>query len=152
MEENKKVLTSKESDEYTRKLKEKFNTEDVRYLGRNRFGIHEYFDLTMDGTTLDKTKMVDEEGNIILLSDVYNSIFNFSGRVAVVCKGSKFTQDRKDGLIDENGNELLPCIYDSVSVHLDGHVDITKDGQKKFTTVPMITSGNFDWDEAIPSD
>jgi hypothetical protein len=150
-------LTRKEQEEIIRKLQEDCNTDEVEFHGYNRFVVREKFkvDLENGHTWLYKDKLFDEEGNPIPLSNEYNSIFMFTAGVAVVCTraniqivGDRFTQVRKDGLIDVNGKELLPCIFDSIHPHLDGYIEITKEGQKKSTSVDVVTSGNFNWDNA----
>jgi len=153
-------LSPEEKKEIIQKLREKFNHEDVESLGYDRYVITKktYTDVPGFGPTwLSKDKMADEAGNLVPLSNEYDNIFGFARGVAVVCRrdlpqktenGAGFTRGRKDGLIDTNGNELLPCIYDSIHVHLDGFVEITKDGVKKATSVTAITNGEFYWEEA----
>ena len=147
----------KEIEEILEKLRKKFNNDEVESLGYNRFVIREPYEVKAKGgmIILYKDKMADEQGILIPLQNEYNSIFNFTAGVAVVClrknikiEGGRFTQDRRDGLIDINGKELLPCIYDSIHVHIDSFIEITKDGQKKDTNVGFITSGKFNWDKA----
>jgi len=153
-------LTAEQREAIILKLKDAFNTDQVEFNGHNRFVVRERFQVELANghtTWLYKDKLFDEEGHPIPLANEYNSIFKYTAGVAVVCTrenvqiiGDRSTQDRKDGLIDINGKELLPCIYDSIHPHLDGFVEITKDGQKKATSVVEITSGEFNWDEALP--
>ena len=64
-------------------------------------------------------------------------------------KDKSFTSATKYGLIDINGKELLPCIYDSIHPHWDGFTEIIKDGVKKATSIVRIIDGRFIWDKAV---
>jgi hypothetical protein len=104
-------------------------------------------------------RLADENGNIIDLKSNYNFITKFArGAATVIIKEKpqiikdsagliKAQENKKEGLIDTDGKELLPCIFDSVSVKLDGFVELEKDGVKKATNVGMIMSGDFDWNK-----
>ena len=92
----------------------------------------------------------------IILSNKYNNISPFTLEVAVVStvdnisiKDKSFTSATKYGLIDINGKELLPCIYDSIHPHWDGFTEIIKDGVKKATSIVRIIDGRFIWDKAV---
>lgn len=157
-----KKYTPEERKEILKNLKQQLGNEEVEFLGYNRYSIKESYQVQLDDvsiTWLHKYKLFDEDGNIIPLSKEYNGIFSFTMGVAVVCirqnpgiiekeTGRKHTQERKDGLIDVDGKELLPCIYDSISVKLDGFIEIIKDGQKKATYVGEIIGGKFNWEVA----
>lgn len=153
-----RALSKQHQNETIKNLSEKFSTKDVQYHGYNRFVVRVKYQVELaDGSIimLYKDHLFDENSNQIPLKNEYNSIFIFTAGVAVVCireniriVKDRFTQDRRDGLIDTNGKELLPCIYDSIRIHLYGFIEITKDGQKKSTTANVITSGNFDWGSA----
>ena len=149
-------LTREEHEDLLQKLREKFDTNDVEYIGSNLYEVQVSYEKVIDGYTVElkKAKLVDESGNIIQLENEYNSIFMFTAGVAVVCikdiikiEVDRFTQKRLDGLIDIKGKEILPCIYDKISVKSDGHMDITKGGQKRCIGVNAVTSGNFNWDD-----
>lgn len=158
-----KKYSPEERKEIMKNLKKKLHTDTVEFLGYNRYSTYEKYPVQLeDGSIiwLSKYKLFDEVGNQIPLSKEYNGIFSFALGVATVCvrqntkiieteTGIKFTQDRKDGMIDINGNELLPCDFDSVSGKLDGFVEIIKNGVKKATNVNEIINGKFNWDSAI---
>jgi hypothetical protein len=146
-------LTSKEQEDILQKLREKFETYNVVHIGYNLYEVQVSYIKNIDGqsVSLTKAKLVDEAGNMIQLENEYNNIFIFNAGVAVVCTRDRFTQERKDGLIDVKGKEILPCIYDKISVKSDGHMEITKGDQKRWTGVNEVTSGNFNWDDAILS-
>jgi len=157
-----KKLTAAEKKEIIIKLKNEFNTDEVEYSGFNRFVVREQFQVDLasgDITRLYKDRLFDEECNPIPLANEYNSIFWFTSGVAVVCirenikfkdteRGKVFSLDRRYGIIDVNGKELLPCIYNSIHISF-GEVELTKDGHVKSTQVNTITSGKFDWNEGI---
>jgi hypothetical protein len=155
-----KKLTPSERQEVLQKLKEKFADYEVQDCGYCRYVICERYPKGVEGGTvlLQRVKMmVDEEGNIIPLGNNYDSIFMFSKSVAVVCqrgdvkiKENSFAQAVKYGLIDVNGKELLPCIYDNISDHLDGFVELSKGGEGKFTQLHEIIDGTYTWEEASP--
>lgn len=157
------MLTPAEKKEILRELRKKLNTDEVEALGYLRYKTSERYRVTVGDsfTYLHRDKLFDEHGEQISTNPEYNSIFGFYKGVAVVCirgniqfiekeTGPQFTQDRKDGLIDVDGKELIPCIYESISVKSDGFVEITKGGQCKSTNVGTIIDGEFDWDKALP--
>ncbi len=153
-----KKLTPEEKNKIIDKLKEDFDTDEVEFHGYNRFVVREKYSQTIEKNEvfLFKDRLFDEECNPITFNSEYDSIFMFIVGVAVVCIrrnieiiNGRIHQERKDGMIDINGKELLPCIYDKIKVKLDGHVELTKDGHKKATSVFVITNGKFNWDEAI---
>ena len=136
----------------------KFKPENVEYAGYSRFVVRECNKLNGNDPIIGQNnyRLFDDELNLIPLITNYNGIFSFTCGVAVVCireniqiSAGRFTQDRKYGLIDLNGNELLPCIYNSISVKLDGHVELTKDGHKKATNVSNIIDGTFKWEKDV---
>lgn len=152
-------MTQEEKNEIIKKLQTENNTDEVEFHGNNRFVVRERYrvDLENGHTWLYKDKLFDEVGNIIPLENEYNSIFMFTSGVAVVCteenikiEGGRFTQTRKDGLININGKELLPCVFDSIHIHFGGPVDIIKNGEKRFVSQKVIENGKFNWDDAIP--
>jgi len=159
---NIKKYSKEERKGIMKNLQKKLNTDTVAFLGYNRYSTYERYQVQLENgstTWMSKYKLFDEEGNQIPLARDYNGIFSFAKGVATVCirqntkiieteTGTKFTQDRKDGMIDINGNELLPCDFDSVSCKLDGFVEIIKNGIKKATNVNEIISGKFNWDTA----
>ncbi len=151
-------LTGIEKGQVIEKLKDLFETEEVSYNGSNRFVVRQRYSLDVPGGTvlLFKDKLFDENCQAIPLSIEYNGIFPFIKNVATVCireniqlKDHRVSQVRKDGLIDKDGKELLPCIYDSVKVNLDGSIEVTKDKVVKISTLREIVAGDFDWDDAI---
>jgi len=158
-------LTVKEQNEIIRKLEDQYGSDDIEALGYNRYVIREQYWVAIENsdskTILHKEKLIDSEGNIIPLECEYNNIFAFTKGVAVVCirdkvrlierDGDVFSeQDKRYGLIDINGNQLLPCIYSHINVHLDGVIEISKNGQNKATSLSIILNKKFDWDDAIP--
>lgn len=161
-----KLLNKEEIKEIIKILKRKFNVEDVEYLEYNRFAIIESHRKPVDNEgmiiypKIRKYRLVDEKGNIINLKNDYNFITKFTQGVATVIirenpqiiedsTGLKATERNTEGLIDTNGYELLPCIYDSVIVHLDGFIELKKDGITKATNVNKIVSDKFNWDTTI---
>lgn len=153
-----KKLTPEEKSEIINKLKNDFNSNEVGFHGYNRFVLRTPYQVaTTEGITrLYKDRLFNEKCEEIPLENEYNSIFKFWAGVAVVCiaeniqiKNGRFTYNKKCGLIDINGKELLPCIYDSINVHLDGHTEIQKGGIRKETSLRAIISGRFNWDEEM---
>ena len=138
-----------------KKLKIKFKREDILFLHNNRYLIRDKYSLKVsDGYTvfLFKDKMIDDKGNFIPLANEYNNIFKFTLGLAVVCiksntqvVGNTYSQDSKYGLIDVNGKELLPCIFDSIMVRSEGFVEIKLNGQEINTYVTQIIAGEFKW-------
>ncbi len=149
-------LTSDEKNKTITKLKSDFNTNEVEFIGSNRFVVKIPYQVkiaTGEFTRLYKALLFDNNCEEILLKNEYNGIFGFTYEVAPVCiyseikiKDEKFSRVKKFGLIDVDGNELLPCIYDKIKPHLDGIVDIQKDGVEKSTSLNKIINLNFNWD------
>ena len=152
-------LTPEEKKKIIDKLKNNFDSDEVESHGFKRFVLRVPFQVettTGEITRLYKDRLFNENCEEISLTDEYNSIFMFTAGVAVVCKreniqinDGRFTQDRKDGLIDINGKELLPCIYDSIKPHIDGFTEIAKDGVNKATSINEIINGKFNWNDAL---
>lgn len=152
-------LTPVQKKEIIDKLKSKFDTGNIEYIGYNRFVLRVPIEVQADTgqtITLPKDKLFNENCEEIPLQNDYFNIFNYTAGVAIVCirknfqiNDRSFSEVKKVGLIDINGKELLPCIYDFINPHLDGFIEITKDGIKKATNVNVITDGKFNWDEAI---
>jgi len=152
-------LTTIEENNIIYKLKKKFNFE-VKSVNARRFVVGvPYIYKTTTGETIKlyKCKLFNEKCEEIPLENEYNSIYSFAQSVATVeirknikiKNGKVVGYDKKQGLIDVNGKELLPCIYDYINVHLDGFTEIIKDGVKKVTWVSKIKNGEFNWDEAF---
>ncbi len=153
---------SEERREILNKLKKTFHTDKIEYLGYDRYSIIErYQKVIEDGIVFPhRLKMViDSEGNVIPLQKNYDYVFRYTLEAAVVRvigeiqienkeTGTFFSREDKEGLIDIYGKELLPPIYDSIDVKLDGFVIIKKEGQKKFTNLQIIFDGEFDWEKA----
>jgi hypothetical protein len=149
-------LTSDEKNKIITKLKNDFNTDEVEFNGSNRFIVRTPYQVKMDTgefTRLYKALLFDNNCDEILLKNEYNAIFGFTYGVAPVCNYSeikttneKISRVKKFGLIDVDGNELLPCIYDKIKPHLDGSIDIQKDGVEKSTSISKIINLNFNWD------
>jgi hypothetical protein len=85
-----------------------------------------------------------------------NNIMSFTCQIGTVCTNEFLVKDgiaiatvKKFGLIDKNGKTLLSCIYDSIHVHLDGFVEITKDGVEKSTNAAIIFENKFNFDTTI---
>jgi hypothetical protein len=146
-----------------RNLQKILGTDEVDVLGYYRFKTSKKERITVGDsfTKLTRDTLYNENGEQIPTNAQYHNIFSFYKGVANVCirnniqfieteSGTHFTQDRKDGLIDVNGKEVLPCIFDSIHVQGDGFVEIKKNGQCKITNVDIIMNGNFDWDKAEP--
>lgn len=160
-------LSKEEIREIIKKLKRKFNSESVEYLGYKRFALIESQRMSVPSGAnvaypkIRKYRLTDEQGTIIKLENEYNFITTFARGFATVIiieipriledtTGLKATERKSEGLIDTNGRELLPCIYDSVNVHLDGFIELSKDGEIKATNLNDIITGKFNWDNAIP--
>ena len=157
-----KKYTPSERKEILKKFKKKFHTDKIEYLGYDRYSITEKYQKVIKDVTVFPTRLkmlIDSEGNVIPLQNNYDYVFGFTLGVAVIRvngeiqienkeTGTFFSREDKEGLIDINGKELLPPIYDSINVKLDGFVEIKKEGQNKFTNLQLIIDGKFDWEKA----
>ncbi len=90
-------------------------------------------------------EFIDKEGNVILtfqLSDEVNSknyyrVFDFKEGIAFVCKNGKYlftdkTGNRcemKGGLINKNGQEIIPCLLDGFSGFSKGLAPVKLNGK-----------------------
>lgn len=159
---NREKLSKGEIKMVVDRLSNEFNSDQVEYLGYNRFVVRVPFHfkaLTGELLRLYKDRLFDENCEEIPLRQEYNSIFKFTSGLAVVCirtqveiNDGRSSHSRKDGLIDVNGNELLPCIYDAIRPKQDGHAEITKNGITKFTNINKIINGSFNWEDAIETE
>jgi len=142
-----KKLDKVEIEKIRQSLSETFHTDidNIQYKGSNRFMVIKN----------QKEWLLDDDMNQIILKTEYSNISDFIIGVARVCireyinEDSQILEIKKFGLIDTNGREILPCFYDSISVHLDGYIEITLGGQKKWTNVEDIVNGKFNWEDAI---
>lgn len=159
-----KKISMDEMKRISQELKKKFDCDEVQFLGYMRFAlinskrvILERDDFTIH-PRIRKYMLADEKGNIISLNEEYNFIAKFIAGVAEVWKqidyqiqetdnGHVAVDIRKYGLIDINGKELLPVIYENVSAHADGMVEITKDGETKMTTIIKLEKDEYSWDD-----
>lgn len=122
--------------------------DNIQYVGSNRFLVREKH----------KERLFDENMNQIILKTDYSNIFPFVSGVAPVCIREFITADstipecKKFGLIDPNGRELLPCIYDYIRVKIDGHTELSLNGEEKICHLTQILNGLFNWNEAIPKE
>ena len=149
-------LTSDEKNKIITKLQENFNTDEVEFRGSNMFVLRIPYQVkieTGEFTRLYKDRLFDKNCEEILLKNEYNAIYMFTYGIAPVSNyiqlkinEGKFSMVKKFGLIDTDGNELLPCIYDKIKPHLDGIVEIQKDGLEKTTSINKIINLNFSWD------
>lgn len=71
----------------------------------------------------DRYALVDREGKFIIPYGKYSRISSVEGKVAPACR------DSFEGLIDINGNEIIPIEYDAVSVCLEEMVTASRDGK-----------------------
>jgi hypothetical protein len=150
-------LTSDEKNNIITKLKSDFNTDEVEFIGSNRFVLRIPYQVkieTGEFTRLYKDRLFDKNCEEILLKNEYNGINGFTYGVAPVSiyseikiKDEKFSRVKKFGLIDFDGNELLPCIYDKMKILPEGLVEIQKDGVEKTPNINEIIDLNFNWDE-----
>ena len=160
--------SQEEIKEILKYLKNKYKPESVQYMGYNRFALINSRRLTFNINETDaylpkirEYRLTDAEGILIDLEREYNFIEKFTHGVAVVSirevtrdfkaqSDLAFDFKRKEGLIDINGKELLPCIYDSINVHQDGFVEISKGEVKKGgALLPIIEEGKFDFEKAM---
>ena len=153
-----------ERKEIIAKLKKIFPLNLVEPLGYKRFAIKDITFVRIEGLKYKFEKishLVDDSGKIISLKNEYNGITSFGKDLAVVWtkkyistfkKPSRESveEEKKFGLIDTDGNELLPCIFESINAHLDGFVEIKKEGKIKATTKQILIGGKFSWNKGAP--
>lgn len=143
---------SEEVRQAIEKFCSKFLTSHVQYLGYNRYSIGKVSpeinaeSIYSDGKNSEF--LVDEIGNTIPLERSYSNILPYTGGLApVVIREANW--EKKFGIIDTEGNELLECVYDMISIHLDGFVEISKHNTLKSTSVETIINREFNWEDAL---
>ncbi len=129
----------------------KFHTSHVQYLGYNRYSIGKASSEIKTSSIYSDGKnsefLVDEVGNTIPLQMGYSNILLYTrGLAPVVIREANW--EKKFGIIDTEGNELLECVYDVISIHLDGFVEISKHSTLKSTNVTTIVNREFNWEDA----
>lgn len=132
----------------------------VAYLRQNRFSLSEpVWVETSDGrqTRISSCRLFDSQCDEIQLSKEYHLISRFIGGVSVVrtssninFKDGRSEMDSKFGMIDLNGQEIVPCVYDRIDSDLDGRIELRKDGLRKLTDSMTVLDGTFSWEEAVP--
>lgn len=149
-------LTPDEKNKTINKLKSDFNTDEVEFIESNRIVVkipYQFKIATGEFKRLYKALLFDNNCEEILLKNEYNGIFGFTRGLAPVFnyieieKEEKIKWVKKFGLIDFDGNELLPCIYDKMKILPEGLVEIQKDGVEKTPNINEIIDLNFNWDE-----
>ena len=138
--------------ETLKRLRSLYNTEEVELSG---YGIYVVTQDYWNNDSRNNPLFVDSKGEEIEFMKDYDSIRMAACSVLVVCKSNqevlkgKPLLTRQCGLIDLNGSILIPCSYDSINVHLDGFIQLSKNGLKKSTNISIVKSGEFIWDEAL---
>ena len=82
----------------------------------------------------EKQKKIEITPYILNLHLKYSFIDNFEGGLARVMMDSKIESGRKTGAfgcIDEEGREVIPCIYESVYIEPGGVVVVPREGDNK---------------------
>jgi hypothetical protein len=80
--------------------------------------------------------VIDTAGNLIVpITDRYNEIWSFSGGFAVVQVGSG--SERKLGVIDKTGAEVIPPIYDAIHPISNGVAVVNEGGQWGVIALPQ---------------
>lgn len=82
----------------------------------------------------EKQKKIEITPYILNLHLKYSFIDNFEGGLARVMMDSKTESGRKTGVfgcIDEEGREVIPCIYESVYIEPGGVVVVPREGDNK---------------------
>ena len=143
---------SEEVRQTIEKFWSKFLTTHVQYLGYNRYSIGKASTEIKSGSIYSDGKnsefLVDEIGNTISLQSDYSNILPYTrGLGTVVIREANW--EKKFGIIDTEGNELLECVYDMISIHLDGFVEISKHNTLKSTSVETIINREFNWEDAL---
>jgi hypothetical protein len=132
----------------------------VTYLRQNRFSLNEpVWVETSDGrkTRISRCRLFDGQCDEVELSKEYHLISRYIGGVSVVristninFEDGRSHIDSKYGMIDLNGHEIVPCIYDRIDSDLDGRIELRKDGLRKLTSSMTLLNGTFSWEEALP--
>lgn len=91
--------------------------------------------------------MADENYNIIIEPIYENTVFSFNNNLAIVKKDSTYyestptgkTGNGKYGIVDRNGNEIVPCTYDSI-VRKGTNYALTHNSEKTTLSVNELYS------------
>ena len=143
-------LTKQQIENLILQLKSDFFTNEVYYLGCERFvvrnGITDERDVKRN---VYRDRLFNEQGVEISLEDEFNAITMFRLNVAVVKKiyflEDSLSRNSKVGLIDKNGILLLPCIYDSIRISLTRFLNIQKGDELREFLLDDIILGKFNW-------
>jgi hypothetical protein len=142
-------LTKTDLNNIIAKLKSQFNTDLIEYHGAYRFVLRQEYKHQISEDKFEilyKDRLFDENAVEIVLERNYNKITQFRAGVSVVGIRDNNLLEQL-GLIDTSGKEILPCQFDSIKVHMEGSLELTKNGIKKLTTINHILNNEFDWDE-----
>lgn len=152
-------LGKDEIKEIIEKLEKTNYPNSVEYLGMKRFKIQETYYPTIDGepTPIPRDKvLLNEQGESISLVNSYDFFSKVQHGNIIVVKvhrnlrivNDRSKNDNKVGLIDIDGRELVPCIYDSIVVKTPS-IFLLKDGKEKRTTISNVLDGKFEWEKAF---
>ena len=152
-------LNDEKQREIIEMISQSHNNEEVNYLGSNRFVLRKPLmteAISGEKVLIYQDILFDEGGNQIELSKQYNSIFTFRFGIAIVCLRKNFeikngysSMERKYGVINTKGEEVIPCEYDAIKLSADGYIEFSKLGRRKWTYAKDIIDGSFDWESAI---
>jgi len=155
-------MGTKNKNEIISKLKKKLPSLEIDQLGSDLYAYRVKERININNVILQRyiVHMVDEDGKEIGLQNTYSFIQRFTKGTAVV-RIDKIVDvkeengvivpviERKEGLIDTSGKELMPCIFDSIHSHLDGHTEISKGADTVTTKLIFIKNGEFNFEEEI---
>ncbi len=70
-----------------------------------------------------KMGLIDTAGNVVVAPEDYDTIYDFIGRIAKVCKGEKY------GVLNREGVLIVPTIYDEIAVLKNGYIRGTQNDE-----------------------
>jgi hypothetical protein len=151
------VVTKQEINQLLERLTQQFPMDSVDYIGCNRFvvGIKDWEKVAVKGVyTEKKVLLFNEKLEEIPLTKEYDAINMCTNGLIRVSKTislsfpeeGRFKTQRKFGLINVDGKELLPCEYDVASPKLDGIIELTRDGLSFNISISELIEGEYNWE------
>ncbi len=151
------MVSKQEINQLLERLTQQFPMDSVDYIGCNRFVVSiKDWEKVADKEvyTEKKALLFNEKLEEIPLAKDYDDINMCTNGLIRVSKTislsfpeeGRFKTQRKFGLINIDGKELLPCEYDIASPKLDGSIELTREGVNLNITNSELIEGEYNWE------
>lgn len=151
------MVSKQDINQLLERLTQQFPMDAVDYIGCNRFVVSiKDWEKVEDKEVYTEKKVIlfNEKLEEIILAKDYHDINMCTNGLIRVSKSislsfpeeGRFKTQRKFGLINVDGKELLPCEYDVASPKLGGSIELTREGLNFNITISELIEGEYNWE------